>query len=259
MKRIKAIANKIWRNSWLFLLAGATFFVLAAAMNQTSSVKCRSVSISIDHESGNFFVEQEHVQHIIQREFGDSLPGHCLDSMNFRTIEANMEQNPYVASANIHAGIKGDVTITVQQRQPIVRVIGHGRGNYYLDRKGKKMPLSDNYTARVPVATVAKASTKDSPLNRDSVINEGLYRIASYVYDRKFWKAQIGQIVITEELNYKLVPRLGPHDIAFGKPQNIDRKFDKLMTFYREGLKRVGWGKYDKVSLQYEDQIVAKK
>ncbi len=259
MKRIKAIAKKIWRNSWLFLLAGATVFVLVAAMDQTSSVQCRSVSISIDHESGNFFVEQDHIQNIIQREFGDSLQGHPLDSMNFRMIEADIEQNPYVASANIHAGIKGDVKISVQQRQPIVRVMGHGRGNYYLDQQGEKMPLSDNYTARVPVATVAKASTKDSPLDRDSVINEGLYRIASYIDDHQFWKSQVGQIVVTEELDYKLVPRLGPHDIAFGKPRNIDRKFDKLMIFYKEGLKRVGWGKYDKVSLKYEDQIVAKK
>lgn len=259
MKRIKAMATKIWRNSWLVLLAGATLFLLVAAVNNTTSVECRSVTISIDHESGNFFIEEAHIQNIIQQQVKDSLEGNSLDSINFRRLESNIEENPYVASANIHGGIKGDVRITVEQRQPIVRVIGHGKSNYYLDQNGDMMPLSDNYTARVPVATIQKASSKDSPLKRDSVINDGVYRIASYINNNSFWKAQIGQIVVTESLSYKLIPRLGPHDIAFGKPREIGQKFDKLMIFYKEGLKRVGWGKYDKVSLKYEDQIVAKK
>jgi len=54
-----------------------------------------------------------------------------------------------------------------------------------------------------------------------------------------------------------IFPQVGNERIEFGKPQNIEVKFRKLMIFYKEILPRMGWDKYNRVNLEYEGQIVA--
>ncbi|MFQ7502269.1 MAG: hypothetical protein ACLRMJ_02460 [Alistipes finegoldii] len=40
----------------------------------------------------------------------------------------------------------------------------------------------------------------------------------------------------------ELVPRSGRHTIVFGRIEQVERKFDKLLRFYRSGLMNIGWG-----------------
>ncbi len=255
MKRSRQLISKIWANSWLFLLAAGMIVLMVAAVEHTKSMRCSDVVITIDHDAGTFFVEEQHVRSMIQERLQDSLLGLPLDTVNFGAIEQNIEQDPYVASANIHTGMQGKLKVDVRQRQPIVRVIADGGINYYLDENGRKMPVASHYTARVPVATVQAKSGKGQ-FRRDSAIHAGLFQLGSYIDEHPFWQAQIGQIVVTQNLEYKLVPRLGPHKIMFGNIEDIEQKFNKLMVFYEEGLKRKGWGEYDKVSVKYEDQVI---
>ncbi len=42
-------------------------------------------------------------------------------------------------------------------------------------------------------------------------------------------------------LEVELVPRSGRHTILFGRIEQVERKFDKLLRFYRNGLQNIGW------------------
>jgi len=53
-----------------------------------------------------------------------------------------------------------------------------------------------------------------------------------------------------------IFPQVGDERIEFGKPDDVQEKFRKLMIFYKEILPRMGWNKYDRVNLEYEGQIV---
>jgi hypothetical protein len=53
-----------------------------------------------------------------------------------------------------------------------------------------------------------------------------------------------------------IFPQVGDERIEFGKPENAEVKFKKLMIFYKEILPRTGWNKYNRVNLEYEGQIV---
>ena len=55
------------------------------------------------------------------------------------------------------------------------------------------------------------------------------------------------------------MPRSGRHTIVFGRIEQVERKFDKLLRFYRSGLMNIGWGEYRTIDIRYNDQVVCKK
>ena len=57
----------------------------------------------------------------------------------------------------------------------------------------------------------------------------------------------------------ELVPRVGNHIIALGPPTKLEEKLTRMKEFYTEGLNKVGWNKYSRISLKYDNQIVCKK
>ena len=40
---------------------------------------------------------------------------------------------------------------------------------------------------------------------------------------------------------------------------NYEEKFEKLKTFYEKGLNQVGWNKYSRISLEFNNQIICTK
>lgn len=77
------------------------------------------------------------------------------------------------------------------------------------------------------------------------------------------WRSEVVQIVARTTpggaLEVDLVPRSGRHLVRFGRLEDTDRKFDKLLRFYRGGLSRIGWEEYRTIDLRYKDQVVCRK
>ena len=75
-----------------------------------------------------------------------------------------------------------------------------------------------------------------------------------------FWQAQIVEIVVSQSQNgalfLRLVPRAGNHTIIFGRIEKVERKLDRLMRFYREGLDKEGWDIYRTIDVRFDDQVV---
>ena len=61
--------------------------------------------------------------------------------------------------------------------------------------------------------------------------------------------AQDGSVLYDNDAN---VGNLGNHG-------DMERKFDKLLRFYRSGLMNIGWGEYRTIDIRYNDQVVCKK
>lgn len=60
-------------------------------------------------------------------------------------------------------------------------------------------------------------------------------------------------------LEVELTPRSGRFTILFGRLEEVDRKLDKLMRFYRNGLSTLGWETYRSIDIRYRNQVVCKK
>ena len=67
------------------------------------------------------------------------------------------------------------------------------------------------------------------------------------IREDEFWNAQIAQMDIEVKRRITIFPQVGDERIEFGKPENVEVKFKKLMIFYKEILPRTGWNKYNRV------------
>ena len=75
----------------------------------------------------------------------------------------------------------------------------------------------------------------------------------------RFLKAQIEQVYVDKTGEFELFPRVGNHIIVFGNAEDIDKKFERLLIFYRNGLSKTGWNKYNVINIKYENQVVCSK
>ena len=90
-----------------------------------------------------------------------------------------------------------------------------------------------------------------------------LLTFVEFIEDDDFWRSEVVQIAAhttpSGALEVELVPRSGRHTIVFGRIEQVERKFDKLLRFYRSGLMNIGWGEYRTIDIRYNDQVVCKK
>ena len=80
------------------------------------------------------------------------MKGKTLSSINITLLEKIINKNPFVADAEVFSTIDGKINIEVKQRRPVVRIVNFKDESFYIDDQGVFMPLSEKYTARVPVA-----------------------------------------------------------------------------------------------------------
>jgi len=72
-----------------------------------------------------------------------------MDNINLHDLESKLRANPFVEFAKVYADMDGVIMIEISQRQPILRVMNQFDQDFYIDKNGLKIPLSENFTARV--------------------------------------------------------------------------------------------------------------
>ena len=163
-------------------------------------------------------------------------------------IEKSIGNHPAIKQVNAYCDIAGNVSVEILQRNPIARVVT-ANNSFYIDENGKRMPLSKVYTARTLVITG----------NMHFIEKGDLFLLAKFIAENPFWKAQIMQIHAENNGDLILIPRVGYHQIVFGKPTDIAEKFSKLKLLYEKGISEKGWNNYSYINLKFKNQIVCTK
>lgn len=175
--------------------------------------------------------------------------GKRLGDINVRALEKALDNHPFISEAECYLTSGGKVHVEVYQRIPLLRIMSSNDDDYYIDHKGKIMPVQGT-SVHVAVAT--------GFIDRKFARKE-LYELALYLQTDPFWKSQIEQINVTSKKELELVPRVGDHLIFLGKGENYQEKFRRLKIFYNEALNRVGWNKYERISIEFNNQIICTK
>lgn len=226
--------------------------------------------IVLETPQDNVFLSSEDVKGRLIKK-GIKIESIQRKELNTGYIEQVLVEMPEIEEAKVYASLSGEWTISGKIRRPIARIFNTRGESYYLDDKGKKMPLSPIYTARViPVTGKVRDKLYDPDINEiinnDSLKSISLlpqiYAITNYVCNDAFLHAQITQIHIEENGDFVLIPRVGMQQIVFGKIDDeavIKERFDKLKIFYHEAMPFAGWGKYETINLKFKKQIVCTK
>ena len=247
----------------------AIFTLMGFVEFETSKLKYNDLEIRINYQDDNFFVEDDDIRKIINN-LGYSID-QSLKDVDLNRIEEILKNNSSISNAEVFSTIDGKVMVEVMQRRPIIRIFNKLGNSYYIDDEGELMPTSNKYTSRVLVASgniennitsysIERTQGSAETLPQKSVdILEQIYQLARTIDRDEFWKAQIVQIYVNEELEIELIPRVGQHRIILGDIEDLDIKLRKLKVFYNKGLNKTGWNEYSIINLKFKDQIVCTK
>jgi cell division protein FtsQ len=255
--------------AWVLMTAGL-FLLLGFTSIQHNDETCKKYIIRIDYGKADILVTQGDIYSII-KSTGNLLKGQSLGSIDFERIEREIKRQSYVGSAQAYMTLDGVVEIDVVQRQPILRIFNKTGESFYLDGLGNLMPLNPAFSARVLVATgsiderfskktcyLTDSIKKKDSLEYRSVINN-LYKLSTFITKDKFLKAQIEQIYVDPNGEFELIPRVGSHIILMGKADDMEDKFERLFVFYRMGLSKTGWSRYNIINIKFKNQVVCSK
>jgi cell division protein FtsQ len=195
-----------------------------------------------------------------------------MKDINVYKIERALNTHPSIAASEVAVTVNGDVSISIKQRKPIVRIINSKGESFYIDNHATVMPLADHYTARVLVVNgfipekysqfyhiSVPQIEKDSAFKAITVIDD-VYEVANYIKNDSLLNSLIIQAYINNGREIELYPAIGNQKIIFGDDENIAEKFEKLKIFYTQGLNSVdGWNKYSIINLKYKNQVVCIK
>ena len=229
----------------------ATFFILILiglfSFTYNRNLKRKIKDIAINFENGdNLFVTKKTVNKLLTQNL--KRPKKIAkEKLNLKVLEKGILKNQMIENVDVYVDVDGSLKVLVKQRNPILRIQSLD-GNFYLDDKGKKMPLSKNYAARVPLVT---------GVNNDNEMAL-LYQFYQNVMTDDFMQKQIVAISLNEE-EFFLKSRIGNHLIEFGKLQNVENKIKKLKVFYQKVLADQTYDKYKKVNIKYNKQVVCTK
>lgn len=233
------------------------FTLLLAAISKKNKGQCRDYSIIIKGVKNNFFIDQKDVEQLLMKATKGSIKGEPVSSFRLHELEQMLEDNTWIDEAELYFDNQDVLHVTVTEKEPVARVFTPAGNSFYIDSMGRKMPLSDKLSARVPVFTGFPDKKK---LNAaDSALLKEVKEAANYIMSRPFWMAQVAQIDITPERNFEMVPVVGNHLVKLGNGENMERKFNRLMVFYKQVLSKTGFDKYKVIDVQYKGQVVASR
>ena len=225
---------------------------------------CSGVEIDVRSAAGMFFIDRNDVYHQVVNA-ADSVEGRKLIELDAQLIENALASLPEVKGVDVFKTIDGKLKVNVDLRVPVARIFHPNGNSFYIDEEGSLMPLSTKYTARILTVNGFIWDTKipaDKEIPEVSIWEQqqqDIYRLATFIGADPFWKAQIQQVYVDENLEYVLIPRVGNYEIEFGKMDHIERKFMQLNAFYEQALSKTDWNKYQSINLKYKDQIVCRK
>ena len=255
---------------WIVMISGF-FALLGFVQVEQKTILCNAIIVNIDYQNGEIFISDAEVKDEINSLYSDSLIGKPLTDISTIKITDRLLENPYVAKVTVYSTVDGTLNVVLTQRKPILRVFNNRGQSFYIASDGQMIPLSDRYTARVPVAN---GNLKEEfSLSRNLIpgmINwdeanvvlttfQKLYILAIYIDQDEFYKLQVDQIFVNEFWEFEIIPKVGRNVILFGGINDIPEKFEKLTAFYNNGLKKAGWNKYKILNIKYKNQVICSK
>ncbi|MBC7887250.1 MAG: hypothetical protein H7Z13_05130 [Ferruginibacter sp.] len=257
MVKKQIIKNILLFALWVSIGAG-TVMLLVAAIQKKDAMKCAGIDITIKGVSNNFFVDKNDILNTITGIAGGKPLGKPTGSFNLKAMEKALQKNTWVKNAQLFFDNNERLQVNVLEREPVARVFTATGNTFYVDSSCAMLPLSEKFSARLPVFTNFP-SDKKVLLKADSNLLKEILTISMAIREDSFDMAMIDQVDITARRTFEMIPKFGNTIIVFGDAKNTAEKLRKLRLFYKEVVVKAGWNKYSEINVQYKNQVVAKR
>ena len=240
----------------LWLVAGAgTLVLLVASIKSRNDKLCSGYEIEIVGGGDHWFMDKNDVVQVLTNNGAYKLKGRPIKNFDLRRLEDKLSKDVWIREAELFFDNNNLLRVKIEEREPIARIFTVNNNSFYVDSAGEQLPLSDKFSARLPVFT-GFPSDKPKRNGPDSALLRQVKEVSNYLLKHPFWMAQIAQVDITPDKRFEMMPTIGNHIIEFGNGMDADKKFGRLMTFYKEVLSKTGMNIYEKINVQYDKQVI---
>ena len=234
-----------WNKLKMLVLFIAVVLLYAFTTDKNSNRIVTSLNIEFVKNNYPFLTEDNVSKLLIQKDV--KLTGVPKDILDLNELETALNRNPIIKNAEVYMSVNGELTAKIEQKNPIARV--NTNASYYIDESGSYMPLSPNYSARVPLVT--------GFIEKNNL--ENVYAVAKKIYDDEILIKYVTEIHQNDNNTISLRFRQNNFKVYLGEVRNLDKKFGNFKAFYQKALKDNTLNTYSKVNLQFDNQVVCTK
>lgn len=225
----------------LLLIAGSVYGTIYLAGN---------ASIQRIAVSGNMMTDKDDILGASQIELG--IPA---DSVRALTVIEEVEQLPYIRSAEVHVSTLGTMHIAVREREP-VGILVQGDAMAMVDADGIKMQIPSHYYPDLPLIYGFNVNPIADTLSTDSFKKTAAFltalqqrEVAMLTLSEVGWHSEEGVIALSRENGVRLV--FGDDDYLY--------RLNKWEEFYRKVVPQRGMAAFTSLDFRFRDQIVARE
>ncbi len=238
--------KRIIKYLFLVLLFIALGFLYGFTNARNNKKKITTIGVKFENREARFLTASMVNKLLIQKQ--DTLQNLAKSKVDLYHLEERLSSNPYIESATVYTTINGQFFATIKERVPIARIL-KDESSYYIDSKGFEIPLSQNFSARVPVVS--------GVFKKENI--EEVYDLLLFMSKDKFLKKEITGINRKANGEYLFTVRSGIYIIDFGSKKNLENKFKKLKIFYSKTLTDKSIYNYKTINLKFHNQVVGIK
>ena len=231
--------------------------LIAFGERKQNGIVCSNIVIELENAHENHFIDEADVLKILESS-GQTLIGTSIDRVNLNILEAQLKNDKHILDAELYGDVKGNLMVNVTLRRPIARLVRNDGPDAYIAEDGVVMSMSDKFSSRVLLISGAIVrpliEAGDLYTTEDGI---KLMEMIHFINDDEFWKAQIAQVDFDSKGKAEIYPQMTGQLVEFGRLEDIEVKFKKLLIFYKEILPQRGWTKYERVNVEFEGQVIA--
>ena len=235
-----------WTNIRLLLMFVLVIFLFSFTSKRNENRKLKK-SVILFVGNTEPFVKQETVNKLLI-ENNEGVSSIQKVNLDLNKLEKNLNAQEMIEKPDVYVSIDGVLKAVVRQKTPIARIFDN-EGSFYIDYEGNRMPLSTNFTARVPLVS--------GGINKNN--NEDLAQLLRIIHDDPFLKKNIIGIEIMPNGSLKMHNRNFDFQIDFGKLINMEHKFKNYKAFFQKAVLDSSLYKYKKIDLRFTEQVVCTK
>ena len=227
----------------LLLVLVVFLYAFSSMRNATRTVEVPDIKFVGDDI---LFVTHETVSKLlIQNQ--ESVANKPKDIIDLNELESALNSNSMIKQAQVFMSVDGLITAEIEQKKPIARVSTNA--SYYIDETGSFMPLSTNYTARVPLIT--------GFIEKNDLAN--VYAVAATIQSDDFLMKHVVVIHQNQDKTIDLKFRSHDFNIHLGTLKLLDKKINNLKAFYKKAMKDKTLDNYKLVNLKFDKQVICTK
>lgn len=233
-------------NIQLIAIFGLVVFLFSFTSKRNENRRIAQPIIEI-FDANNPFVTKEMVNNLLIEKFGGTASIR-KEKLDLKNIEQTINKHSLIDHSEVYVSVDGRLKTEVTQKTPIARVFNENR-SFYIDYKGGKMPLSDNFSARVPLVygDINNTYAKD------------FVTLLKLVHDDDFLKKNIIGMNILTDGSVIMKNRNYSYDIIFGRTIHMERKFNNYKAFFQKAVQDTLLDSYKTINLKFTKQVVCTK